>query len=49
MKPGRTAERLPGSHMGTVTGRLNTAGPNMQNIPVRTPEGKIIRDAFTKG
>lgn len=24
-------------------------GPNIQNIPVRTPEGKAIRDAFISG
>ena len=29
-------------------GRLSTTpkGPNMQNIPIRTPEGRRIRDAF---
>ncbi len=34
--------------MTSPTGRLPRKGPNMQNIPIRTPEGKAIRDAFTK-
>lgn len=34
------------SQTGAITGRLASSDPNLQNIPVRTPEGRRIRQAF---
>jgi DNA polymerase-1 len=35
--------------IGTSTGRISSTDPNLQNIPVRTEEGRRIRAAFQAG
>lgn len=34
-------------HGGAKTGRFSSSDPNLQNIPIRTPEGKMMRALFT--
>jgi DNA polymerase-1 len=47
MVDARTGRVHPTYHqLGAATGRLSATNPNVQNIPIRTPEGVRIREAF---
>jgi len=37
------------SQAAVITGRLSSSDPNLQNIPIRTPEGRRVRKAFVPG
>ena len=39
----------PINQIGAETGRLSMSDPNLQNIPIRTDEGRRIRLAFVPG
>lgn len=34
------------NQIGAVTGRFSSKNPNLQNIPIKTQKGRVIRDAF---
>ncbi|MDA0992148.1 MAG: DNA polymerase I [Proteobacteria bacterium] len=49
--PGQISEKTGRVHTSyhqavAATGRLSSTDPNLQNIPIRTPEGRRIRQAF---
>jgi DNA polymerase-1 len=44
--PGTGRVHTTYAQAGAVTGRLASNDPNLQNIPVRTPQGRRIREAF---
>lgn len=46
IEPGSNRIKPCLNQMVAITGRLSSANPNLQNIPIRSPEGAQIRKAF---
>lgn len=46
INPGTGRVHTRYSQASVITGRLASSDPNLQNIPVRTPEGRRVREAF---
>jgi DNA polymerase-1 len=46
MDPGDRRVHTTFDQAGAATGRLASLDPNLQNIPIRTPQGRAIRRAF---
>jgi DNA polymerase-1 len=46
INPGTGRVHTSYNQTGTVTGRISSSDPNLQNIPTRTDEGRRIRRAF---
>ena len=44
--PGTGRVHTSFNQCGTATGRLSSSNPNLQNIPIRTEEGRRIRSTF---
>ena len=46
VNPGTNRLHTSYNPVGTTTGRLSSSDPNLQNIPVKSEEGRMIRTAF---
>ncbi|MGE5249120.1 MAG: DNA polymerase I, partial [Bacteroidota bacterium] len=49
VEPGTGRVHTSYSQTGAVTGRLSSSNPNLQNIPIRTEEGRRVRRGFIAG
>lgn len=44
--PLRETPEEDGGNSGTITGRLSSSHPNLQQVPKRTEQGKLLRECF---